>query len=144
MLFSSVYNVVTISLTFLFLTNHLSLRGLVNAGNAYELLSKGCDVAGGLADPPEGKELHDLALGGKFQKHVGCTLDEHCDQSNPCLGEFVCNAGTGTCEQVAGTAPVCDDGKKVSSLPQLYLMYCSKRQVSTRHAHDTTATFCFC
>jgi len=86
--------------------------GLVNAGNAYELLSKGCDVAGGLADPPEGKELHDLALGGKFQKNVGCTLDEHCDQSNPCLGEFVCNAGTGTCEQVAGTAPVCDDGKK--------------------------------
>mmetsp|Transcript_31703 Transcript_31703/g.54068 ORF Transcript_31703/g.54068 Transcript_31703/m.54068 type:complete len:1393 (-) Transcript_31703:224-4402(-) len=84
--------------------------GIVNAGDAYELLKQGCEVAGGATNPPEGQELHDLALGGKDQKNVGCTLDEHCEQGNPCLGEFVCNAGT--CEQVAGSAPVCDDGIK--------------------------------
>ena len=94
---------------------HSPLRGTVNAGKAYELLSKGCEVAGGVSDPPEGKELHDLALGGMFQKNEGCTLDEHCEQSNPCLGEFVCNVVNATCEQVAGSAPVCDDGIKVSS-----------------------------
>uniref|UniRef100_A0A7S2LU14 subtilisin n=1 Tax=Skeletonema marinoi TaxID=267567 RepID=A0A7S2LU14_9STRA len=84
--------------------------GIVNAGDAYELLKQGCEVAGGATDPPEGGELHDLALGGKDQKNVGCTIDAHCEQGNPCLGEFVCNAGT--CEQVAGSAPVCDDGLK--------------------------------
>lgn len=121
MLFSFCLQVVTIALT-LSLCDHsiISFRGTVNAGNAYELLSKGCEVAGGLADPPDGKELSDLAQGGRFQKDEGCSIDAHCEQANPCLGEYVCNTGTGTCEQVAGTAPVCDDGKKVSSPAQLF------------------------
>lgn len=89
-----------------------SCRGTVNAGSAYDLLSKGCEVAGGVTDPPGDGELSDLAKGGKHQLDLGCTLDEHCDQSNPCLGTFQCIAGT--CEQIAGSAPVCDDGKKVS------------------------------
>mmetsp|Transcript_5909 Transcript_5909/g.8582 ORF Transcript_5909/g.8582 Transcript_5909/m.8582 type:complete len:1387 (+) Transcript_5909:150-4310(+) len=84
--------------------------GTVNAGSAYDLLSKGCEVAGGVTDPPGDGELSDLAKGGKDQLDLGCTLDEHCDQSNPCLGTLQCIAGT--CEQIAGSAPVCDDGKK--------------------------------
>ncbi len=89
-------------------------RGTVNAGLAYELLSKGCEKAGGATEPPEGQELSYFANGGKHQKNLGCTSHEHCEQNNPCLGEFVCTAGA--CVQVPGTAPVCDDGKKVSNL----------------------------
>ncbi len=95
-----------------------SRRGTVNAGSAYDLLSKGCEVAGGVTDPPGDGELSDLANGGKDQLNVGCTLDEHCDQSNPCLGAFQCISGT--CEPVAGSAPVCDDNLKVS-ISQTYL-----------------------
>ena len=59
-------------------------RGIVNAGNAYELLSTGCETAGGLATPLNGQDLSDIANGGKDQKNEGCTLDAHCDQSNFC------------------------------------------------------------
>ncbi len=78
------------------------LRGTVDAQAAYDLLKSGCENAGGLADPPSGKQLHDLALGGKFQKDEGCTIDAHCDQFNLALGQYFCNTGTGTgsCERV--------------------------------------------
>ena len=102
----------------------LSLRGTVNAGLAYELLSKGCEVAGGAANPPVGEGLSYFAQGGKDQKNLGCTMDSHCLQFNPCLGEHVCSAGT--CVQVPGTAPVCDDGKKVSNLSSTLFSSCMR------------------
>jgi len=41
--------------------------GRVNAGNAYELLKNGCEVAGGDSNPPAGEGLSHFALGGKDQ-----------------------------------------------------------------------------
>ncbi|KAK1746751.1 subtilase family serine peptidase [Skeletonema marinoi] len=41
--------------------------GRVNAGNAYELLKNGCEVAGGDSNPPAGEGLSYFALGGKDQ-----------------------------------------------------------------------------
>eukprot|EP00984_Skeletonema_dohrnii_P007715 scaffold2830_cov72-Skeletonema_dohrnii-CCMP3373.AAC.2 len=41
--------------------------GRVNAGNAYELLKNGCEVAGGDSNPPADEGLSYFALGGKDQ-----------------------------------------------------------------------------
>lgn len=93
----SVWNVIV--LTSIYVSIHLSLRGNVDAKAAYDLLESGCENAGGLAYPPSGN-LHDLAKGGKFQKDEGCTIDAHCDQFNPALGNYFCDTSTGSCERV--------------------------------------------
>jgi len=41
--------------------------GIVNAGNAYELLKNGCEFAGGDSNPPADEGLSYFALGGKDQ-----------------------------------------------------------------------------
>lgn len=87
--------------------------GIVNAGKAYDLLSQGCDVAGGLASLGDGSGLSDMALGGKDQKQVGCTLDSHCADENLCLGVQLCNTTSNTCYVQENTVPDCDDGVKV-------------------------------
>ena len=46
-----------------------------------------------------------MALGGKDQKDEGCTLDVHCDQENPELGQFVCHKSTGRCDAYTGPTP---------------------------------------
>ena len=56
-----------IALTFVCVYSFISLRGRVNAGNAYELLKNGCEVAGGDSNPPAGEGLSYYALGGKDQ-----------------------------------------------------------------------------
>ena len=89
----------------------LSLRGTVDAQAAYILLESGCEIAGGLKDPPSGKLPHDLAMGGKFQKDEGCTIDSHCDQFNPALGQSLCNTDTGSCER--GVVPCTGVQKEV-------------------------------
>jgi|SaaInl74LU_5_DNA_1037368.scaffolds.fasta_scaffold08638_3 hypothetical protein len=56
-----------IALTFVCVYSFISLRGRVNAGNAYELLKNGCEVAGGDSNPPADEGLSYFALGGKDQ-----------------------------------------------------------------------------
>jgi hypothetical protein len=63
---SFVCNVV-IPLTSICVCSFISLRGIVNAGNAYELLKNGCEFAGGDSNPPADEGLSYFALGGKDQ-----------------------------------------------------------------------------
>ncbi len=91
-------------------------RGIVNAGNAYELLSTGCETAGGLATPLNDKELSDIANGGKDQKNEGCTLDAHCDQSSFChvgTSESECVASPPTPTTPPGPGTLCPSGQKI-------------------------------
>lgn len=66
-----------------FCVYHLSLRGIVNAGLAYELLQNGCEFAGGPSpDPAVGEKLSDKALGGRDQKCAAVVCDDGLDVSN--------------------------------------------------------------
>ena len=88
--------------------------GIVNAGKAYELLSQGCEIAGGsYPDAAANQTLSEMALGGSTQKQRGCLLDEHCYDANLCNGEQKCNLVSNTCYIVENSTPNCDDGVKV-------------------------------
>lgn len=105
------YYVKKISL-FFFVYSFFS-RGIVNAGYAYELLSTGCETAGGLATPLNDQELSDIAYGGKDQKNKGCTLDAHCDQFNFCHVETSeCVASPPTPTPPPTVPPPCPSGQK--------------------------------
>lgn len=110
----------------------MTLRGIVNAGMAYDLLKQGCEVAGGLKDPTTvGEGLSSLALGGKDQLDVGCTKDEHCPSDNPCLGQFFCNAAN-ACELISNTKPVCNDNIKVRNLSSKLFFLCTSPSSCSR------------
>lgn len=96
--------------------------GIVNAGNAYELLkSKGCEAAGGrLPNTVAGEVLSDQPLGGKDQKTNGCVEDWQCTDANLCKGEMKCNLSSNTCYSATGSAPNCDDNNPVRS----YIPHC--------------------
>jgi hypothetical protein len=85
--------------------------GIVNAGMAYELLSMGCEAAGGLG-AQEGVSLSQMALGGQEQKQIGCISDDQCADANMCLGVQLCNVTSNTCYVQENSAPNCDDGVK--------------------------------
>jgi len=96
--------------------------GIVNAGKAYELLmTNGCVGAGGMY-PTATLTLSKLALGGKNQKAMGCTSDDHCYDANKCMGTRFCDLSTNTCGTQPGTAPNCDDGSKVSAHDDIRLI----------------------
>jgi len=79
--------------------------GIVDAGAAYELLSKGCEEAGGkYPDIAAGQSLSDMALGGFEQMDIGCINDEQCPKLLN-FGERNCNLDTNICFTVEGTAP---------------------------------------
>lgn len=88
--------------------------GIVNAGKAYELLSQGCELAGGAHNDTVGIPLSEMSLGGQSQKQIGCIADDDCSDENLCLGTQKCNATSNMCYVEPGTAPVCDDGDLVS------------------------------
>ena len=73
--------------------------GIVNAGRAYERLkTKGClDAGGAYPNIASGISLADQALGGKNQKQLACTNDEHCIGARFCGGIQKCDVTTNTC-----------------------------------------------
>ena len=64
--------------------------GIVNAGQAYELLDQGCEYAGGAYIDDGLSRLSDMASGGENQKIVGCVNDEQCADENPCRNTLSC------------------------------------------------------
>jgi len=79
--------------------------GIVDAGAAYELLSNGCEEAGGkYPNTAAGQSLSEMALGGFEQKNIGCVNDQQCF-IGPSYGERECNLDTNVCFTTPGTAP---------------------------------------
>ncbi|KAL7535246.1 hypothetical protein ACHAXR_006381, partial [Thalassiosira sp. AJA248-18] len=88
--------------------------GIVNAGNAYELLNTagGCEAAGGAHNDTANTKLSDMALGGSAQKTKGCMNDAQCSDGNLCNGQMKCNLDIHECYTVPNSEPNCDDGVK--------------------------------
>jgi len=87
--------------------------GTVNAGNAYELLSLGCEQAGGAyPDKSSNQTLSMQALGGSDQKQMACFTDAQCHDANRCKGIQKCNLASNTCFVEKDTVPICNDNKK--------------------------------
>ena len=121
-----------IPLTSVCVCSFISLRGIVNAGNAYELLKNGCEFAGGDSNPPAGEGLSYFALGGKDQVPIPpCpgaqerfevqiltddypdettwTLTDKCDAS---IGEMMSGGPYSTSNTLYSDMSACvDDGK---------------------------------
>jgi len=91
--------------------------GIVNAGAAYELLSRGCEEAGGkFPTTSAGQKLSDMALGGFEQKNIGCINDEQC-YVGPSYGVRRCNVSTNTCFTDTASPPTTPSTPSPSKIP---------------------------